>query len=103
MPIIKDTVSINELHEYKKRLGDMVKGVVDVEKGLLALEADMYADLEKVLLEQGSKQEDLWGINLYPDLFGEDDFLEFDSMINIRPGQGNRSRGVEDSALRQQI
>lgn len=81
----------------------MVKGVVDVEKGLLALEADMYADLEKVLLEQGSKQEDLWGINLYPDLFGEDDFLEFDSMINIRPGQGNRSRGVEDSALRQQI
>lgn len=82
--------------------GDMVKGVVDVEKGLLALDAELHADLEQVLLEHGSSQKDLWGINFYPETEG-DDFLEFDSLINIRPSQGNRSRGIEDAAIRKKI
>lgn len=81
---------------------DMVKGVVDVAKGLLALDGELHSDLEAMLLEQGSRQEDLWGINLYPELEDED-FLEFDSLINIRPGQGNRSRGVEDPSIQEQI
>ena len=82
--------------------GDMVKGVVDVAEKKIALDAEMHADLESLLLESGSRQENLWGINLYPEMDGED-FLEFDSLINIRPNQGNRSRGVENPATRDAI
>ena len=81
--------------------GDMVKGVVDVERELLALDADLHADLEALLLEDGSAQKDLWGINLYPD--EDEDFIEFDSLINIRPMAGNRSRGVEDPDIQEKI
>ncbi len=81
--------------------GDMIKGVVDVRLGLLALDAELHADLEGLLLENGSAQKDLWGINLYPD--EDDDFIAYDSLINIRPMQGNRSRGVDDPEIRQKI
>lgn len=82
--------------------GPMVKGVVDIRKGLLAIDADLHADLERMLLEDGSAQEDLWGINLWFEDDGED-FVEFDSMINVRPRQGNRSRDVENLAVRAKI
>ena len=82
--------------------GDMVKGVVDIERGLLAVDAELHADLEMVLLENGSQQFDLWGINLYPELKGED-FIEFDSMINIRPYQDNPSRDVLNPEIRERI
>ncbi len=84
------------------RFGDMVKGVVDLRRGILLLDADLHADQEAELLAEGSAQRDLWGINLYPDL-AEDDWLEFDSMINLRPSFGNRSRGVDDPAIREAI
>ena len=84
--------------------GPMTKGVVDIKERLLAIDAPMHADLEKLLLDNGSNQNDLWGINLY---FEEDknseDFIEFDSMINIRPRQNNRSRSVESPELREKI
>ena len=83
-------------------LSIFAKGVVDVRQQLLALDAELHSDLESMLLEEGSNQEDLWGINLYPEMEGED-FIEFDSLINIRPRQGNRSRDVEDEAIREQI
>ncbi len=79
--------------------GEMVKGVVDIKRELLAIDADLHADIEKFLLENGSKQLDLWGINLYLD----GDLVEFDSMINIRPIQNNRSRFVEDEKTREKI
>ncbi len=82
--------------------GPMVKGVVDVERGLLAVDADLHADLEKLLLENGSNQEDLWGINLWFEDEGED-LIEFDSMINVRPRQGNRSRDVENPEVQAKI
>lgn len=82
--------------------GDMVKGVVDISERKIALDAEMHADLETLLLQEGSQQKNLWGINLYPEMEGED-FLEFDSLINIRPNQGNRSRGVEDPAIQDAI
>ncbi|MDR0940699.1 MAG: DUF5674 family protein [Bacteroidales bacterium] len=82
--------------------GDMVKGVVDIERQKVALDAELHADLETLLLENGSQQNDLWGINIYPFIEG-DDFLEFDSMINIRPAQNNRSRGVENVEIQNQI
>jgi hypothetical protein len=80
----------------------MVKGVVDVRRGIMLLDAELHADEEAELLADGSEQRDLWGINLYPDLDGPD-WLEFDSMINLRPSFGNRSRGVDDEATRQAI
>ena len=62
----------------------------------------MHADQEAALLAEGANQRDLWGINLYPQLDGPD-WLEFDSMINLRPSFGNRSRGVDDAATRDAI
>ena len=94
MRIITDSITVIQLKEMAAGLfGDMVKGVVDIEQEIIALDAELHADLEALLLENGSSQGNLWGINLYPELTG-DDFLEFDSMINLRPSQGNRSRSV---------
>ena len=81
---------------------DMIKCVADVKQNLLAVDAELHADLESMLLENGSEQDYLWGFNLYPDEIG-DDFIEFDSLINIRSWQGNRSRDVEDENVREQI
>ena len=85
-----------------QRFGDMVKGVVDLKRGVVLLDADLHADEEAELLAGGSVQQDLWGINLYPDL-PEAEWLEFDSMINLRPSFGNRSRGVDDAETRERI
>lgn len=83
----------------KELFGDFVKAVVDVERGVMALGGGLRSDAEKALLDDGSAQEHLWGVNLYPAVSG-DDWVEFDSMINVRPWQGNRSRGVDDAATR---
>ena len=82
--------------------GDFVKAVVDVDRELLAVDAELHADLEAALLQDGSEQRSVWGINLYPDV-PADQFIEFDSLINIRPSQANKSRGVEDEAIRKKI
>lgn len=101
---IVDTISVAELQEFAKNMyGNLVKGVVDLSQDTLVVDAEMHADEEEYLLEKGSKQADLWGINLYPEKFGTDEFIEFDSMINIRPRQQNMSRGVEDENIRKQI
>jgi hypothetical protein len=83
--------------------GELVKAVVDINKEEMIVDAPMHADQEKELLENGSDQKDLWGINLYPEMYGEEDFIEFDSMINIRPSQNNRSRSVESEEIRKKI
>ena len=102
MLICEYPVSRNELRQMASAgFGDMVKCVVDVDQELLALDADLHADLEALLLYKGSAQNSLWGINLYPD--EDEDFVEFDSLINIRPMSGNRSRGVDDSKIRERI
>jgi hypothetical protein len=82
--------------------GDMVKAVVDVQRRIIALGGELHSDQELVLLEQGSEQSNLWGINIYPEK-PTDERVEFDSMINIRPRQNNRSRYVEDSDTRSLI
>ena len=101
--IIRTAVRRDDLVRIaEQQFGDMVKGVVDVSRGILAIGAELHADEEALLLEDGSNQQDLWGINLYPADTG-DGFIEYDSMINVRPSQGNRSRSVEDDALRARI
>ncbi|MEK7096171.1 MAG: DUF5674 family protein [Patescibacteria group bacterium] len=99
-----DSISVAELMEMAKKMyGGLVKGVVDIKKDLLVVDAELHADQEAYLLEKGSDQQDLWGINLYPAKFGTGDFVEFDSMVNIRPSQKNMSRSVEDEQIRKKI
>jgi hypothetical protein len=99
----RNRISLAELRRLAAaRFGDMVKAVVDLERQVMIVDADLHADQEAQLLAEGSRQEDVWGINLYPDL-PESDWLEFDSMINLRPSFGNRSRGVDDPATRERV
>jgi len=103
MKIVTKNITVEELKKMSSRMFDnLVKAVVDVKKKVMAVDAGLHADEEKLLLENGSKQTDLWGINIYPDRKGEE-FIEFDSMINIRPYQGNRTRGVNDPKIREKV
>jgi hypothetical protein len=103
MKIVTDSITRDQLKQMAANMfGNMIKAVVDVERKLMAVDAELHSDLEAFLLQDGSKQKNLWGINLYPEIQG-DEFVEFDSMINMRPSQGNRSRGVEDENIRKQI
>src|SRR4030042_4174800 len=95
MKIVDGPISLADLKVLAEgRFGNLVKAVVDVDRKGMALDGELHADEEALLLESGSRQESLWGINIYPELEGPDR-IEFDSMINIRPSQGNRSRGVD--------
>ncbi|MFH1776075.1 MAG: DUF5674 family protein [Candidatus Omnitrophota bacterium] len=103
MKIITDILTLSELKQMTAaEFGDLVKAVVDVERELIAVDAELHSDLEALLLDSGSKQKSLWGINLYPDM-PDDQFIEFDSMINMRPSQSNKSRGVENEEIRKKI
>ena len=103
MKIIDSPVPLGELALMaRKGFGDLVKAVVDVEHGIMAVDGELHSDEEALLLERGSEQHQLWGINIYPDLVGPER-VEFDSMINIRPSRGNRSRGVDDLEIRARI
>lgn len=104
MKKIEQEITLKELEEMSKRMYDaLVKAVIDVEREIMVVDAEMHADQEKFLIGNGSKQENLWGINLYPEMYNTDDFVEFDSMINIRPTQENRSRGIEDTRIQIKI
>jgi hypothetical protein len=101
--IIEMAVSLEHLKKLAAGgFGNLVKAVVDIALGIMAIGGELHADEEAVLLERGSEQLHLWGINIYPDL-PKDERIEFDSMINIRPRQGNRSRGVDDPGTRDNI
>jgi hypothetical protein len=103
MKIIKDKISIDELKVMAQKMyGRIVKAVVDVEQQIMAVDVAMHVDAEAELLENGSEQENLWGINIDPNKTKQE-WVEFDSMINIRPWQENRTRGVENPALQKKI
>ncbi|MDP2924150.1 MAG: DUF5674 family protein [Candidatus Omnitrophota bacterium] len=103
MKIVTKILSLDELKQMATAMfGNIVKAVVDVDREIIALDAELHSDLEALLLGDGSKQKSLWGINLYPEM-QDDKFTEFDSLINIRPSQGNRSRGVENEEIRRKI
>ena len=101
--IVSSQISRTDLAVWSEdQFGDWIKGVVDVSRAIMAVGGDLHADDEALLLADGSRQQDLWGINLHPEDEGPD-WIEFDSMINIRPRDGNRSRGVDDKATRDRI
>lgn len=101
--IIVSPISKKELRGFAHvTFVSLVKAAVDVENRIMALGGDLHADEEMALIENGSKQKDLWGINIYYDK-PKNDWIEFDSMINIRPKQGNRSRDVDNEEVREKI
>jgi len=102
--IIKEPIKKNELVAMaNEKFGNLVKAVVDVRQGIMAIGGELHADEEVVLSEEcDSKREDTWGVNLYP-LNNDSDFIEFDSMINLKPAYGNRTRGIENPETRKKI
>lgn len=100
--IITSKISRDDLKKHLVHFGDMVKFVVDVEKSVLAIGGEMHSDCEELLLEQGSKQENLWGANLYPFREG-DERIEYTSLINIRPSLGNRDMKIQDEVIRRKV
>ena len=101
--IIRAAITRADLNAIAERqFGDMMKVVVDVDRQVMAIGAELHSDEEAALLDDGSNQPSLWGVNLYPGESG-DAFLEYDSMINVRPAAGNRSRSVENQGLRTRI
>lgn len=105
MRILERPITKSELIKTSTNFIDenTIKAVVDTRRNLIAVDSPMHYDCEQLLLENGSSQTDLWGINLYLDEEDLDDLIEFDSMINIRPAQDNRSRDVEDPIVRDKI
>jgi hypothetical protein len=99
MQIIRTPVSLIDLWQSREiDFVEIMKIVVDVKRGILAIDGDMHADLENLLLKSGSQQADLWGANIYP-MKGKNDNIEFTSFINIRPSQGNRGMEVKDPGI----
>jgi len=104
MQVVKEKISIAELQKMSEKMfGNLVKAVVDIEKEIMVVDAAFHSDEEYLLLENGSEQGNLWGINLYPDEFGKEGFIVFDSIINLRPSWGNRSRSVDDPKNQEKI
>ena len=104
MRLVESTISLEELKQMSEKMAyNLVKAVVDIEKKIMMVDADLHADEEVALLDQDSDQKNLWGINIYPERVGNDNWIEFDSMINLRPSWGNKTRGVDDPKIREQI
>ncbi|QQG42977.1 MAG: hypothetical protein HYW15_02740 [Candidatus Giovannonibacteria bacterium] len=101
---MKEPTGKNEFQAVAKAgFGNFVKAVVDIKQGIMAVGGELHADEEALLVErEGSSRENTWGVNLYTEKSG-DEFIEFDSMVNIKPAFGNRSRGIESPAIREQI
>ncbi len=98
--IVDRKISETELLEMAEEFYiKMIKGVVDVEREILAVGGEYHMDANVILLENGSKQENVWGFNWYFDRSG-DQGVEYVSLINIRPMQGNKVMEVQDPALR---
>lgn len=105
MKLLDQKITNNELSEMANNMfGNLVKAVVDIDRKTIVLDAELHSDQESFLLENGSEQRNLWGINLYPEFSKDDDnFIEFDSMINLRPSENNKSRSVENPEIRKLI
>ena len=105
MRIVKEPITSKELSEFVQEgyTGRLVKAVVDIKQGIMAVGGELHADEEVLLMgQEGTQRDDTWGINIYPEKSNED-FIEFDSMINLKPGLGNRSRGVENKEIQDKI
>lgn len=104
MEIISKKISRDELNQMDSGyFEDKIKAVVDIEKQIIGVDAELHADIEGALIEEGSELRNLWGINFLADEDEIEEFVKFDSLINIHPKQNNRSRDVEDENIRNKI
>jgi hypothetical protein len=99
IPIIRNRATQEQIREMLEELKTYIKLAIDVERNVLAGGGEYHADCEEVLLEDGSRQEDIWGADWYPD----SKKVVFGALINIRPHQGNRGMEIEDPQLRAKI
>jgi len=97
--IIRTTAKPTEVVEMLECHGDFIKLAVDVERKVIAGGGEYHADCEEALIEDGSRQDNVWGADWYPDTGS----IEFNAIINIRPGQGNRSLEIASAELRGRI
>jgi hypothetical protein len=97
--IIRQQASKDEIQGMMEELGTYLKVAVDVEREILVGGGEYHADCEEVLLENGSRQEDIWGADWYPD----SKTVEFGALINIRPQHGNRGMEIESPEIRQRV
>ena len=101
--IIKEPISLEEVKKLAREIyRDMVMGAVDIERGVIALGGEWHMDANKVLLTDGSAQENVWGFNIHVEEHGNS-ALKFVSLINIRPAQGSRSMEIQDKEIRTKI
>jgi hypothetical protein len=100
--VLDQRIAPADLARLLRLFGDMIKYVVDLEVGRIAVGGELHADAEQVLLERGSAPADLWGANYYPGR-GPEECIEFTSLINIRPARGNRRMEIEDPAIRERV
>ncbi|MCM8831853.1 MAG: DUF5674 family protein [Candidatus Omnitrophica bacterium] len=104
MKIVSDKISIDELKDIAEQtFGELVKATVDVAREIMVVGGELHSDEEALLLSNGSKQKDIWEINLYPEKYPESSWIEFDSIINLRPSFGNKSGSIEDPNIRGEI
>lgn len=97
--IIKKKASKEQIEEMAQHFAGYIKIVVDVEKGILSGGGDRHSDEEKALLEDGSRQKNLWGGGL--DVKTNE--LDYNSVINLRPNQDNPSRDILSKEIRQKF
>ena len=86
----------------QKSYGEMIKGVVDVAREIMALGGELHADAQAALLQDGSRPEDIWGFNIYV-AKPRRQRMDYTSFINVRPSAGNRSMEIQDHVLRKRI
>lgn len=104
MKIVEKEISLEELKQMSTKMyNSLVKAVVDIEKEIMVVDAEMHADQEALLLEMGSEQKNYWGINLHPNQYPHNEWINFNSLINFRPLQNNRSKSVEDPKIQKKI
>lgn len=97
--LLKEKAVDAQVRDMLQEYGAMIKIVVDIRRRVLSGGGEMHADCESALLDDGSEQDDLWGANWYPN----EQRIEFESLINIRPRLGNRSILIQDENLRGQV
>jgi hypothetical protein len=102
--IVRDKITRAELRVLAhEQYGDIIKAVADVAQRIMGVGGELHVDIQSLLIEQaGSHRDTTWGINLYLDKTG-DEFIEFDSMINLKPGIGNKTRNVESKEIQEKI
>lgn len=101
--VVKDKISTAELKELGKVFYDtMIKGVVDIENEIIAFGGEYHIDANGVLIDEGSRQSDIWGFNIVFER-SKDSWIEYISLINIRPQAGNMNMEVQDSLIRDKM